>query len=275
MADIYECRFSDPYKKQLIVFKLVPLSNLKVTPHARKPSEAHIKRLTASIEKLGFLSPLIVVEDQKEMGKYIIIDGQHRFIAAQMMQIEKIPVFVIPQKLAQQLLTFNVEKELNIREKSYVSLSLYRDYLSTNPNTLEADPLIVDSIEHIYYVTLGLGYEKTEKLSGTIFEPVLKRSDIFLDKPLKETYSIRDDHAKKLIIANNLVSDISQRIKDLGQWNIYIPNQIVTWANPFRKRKVVVSFDELFPQFLDNLKQVQENPQKFLNEILKEEEEVF
>lgn len=273
MGDIYECNFTDPYKNQPLAFKIVPTDNLEVTPHQRRHSEYHVKQLVTSIGKLGFLVPLMVITKEGQEGKYIIIDGQHRFLAALEMSIDKLPVIVIPPSLGERMMDFNTEKELNIREKAYISLSIYREYLSQTPNTLESEPKIMDSIENAYYVTLGMGYEKTDRLSGSAFEPVLRRSDFFLGEPLKKAYSVRDERAGKVIAANNLASEIVQKVKEMGQWNPYIFNQIISWANPYKGRRIAVDFNELFPQLLSNLEKAKQNPQQVLNEILRTEEQ--
>ncbi len=273
MNGIIEAKLLDPYKNQPIALKVVSAGDLEITPHARKPSDFHIKRLIHSIEKLGFLVPLIVVEDPQKAGKYQIIDGQHRFIAATMMQINKLPVIVVPSYLAESLMNFNTEKEMNIRERSAIALSIYRHYLSTKPGMLEAAAEIINALEHAYLVTLGLGYERTEDLSGSAFESVLSKCDFFLSTPLKIAHKIREDRAQSVLTANTLIKNISERLRELGQWHPYVYQQIVTWANPFKRKRMTVEFDELFPPLLENLEKLSKDPKPFIEEVLKEEEE--
>lgn len=273
MTDIYDCRFFDPYKKQLLSFRLISLDKLEVSPYARRSSEYHVHRLITSINKLGFLVPLMVVEDSKKENRCIIIDGQHRFMAARILKIPQLPVFILPQNLAEQLMHFNIEKELNIRERSFVALAIYRRHLSETPNMLETAPEIVDSIENAYYITLGLGYEKKEDLTGAAFEPVLRKSDFFLNNPLKETYSIRDRRASQVIQVNSLVREIVQKFRQMGEWNPYIYNQIITWANPYKRKRVTAKFEELFPVLTANLEYAKQNPKEVREEILQQGEE--
>ncbi len=79
MVKTKQFKFKDPYLKNEIVFKVVPMENFEVTPHQRKPSQYHIKHLINSIERIGYIVPVVAVERD---NKYIIIDGQHRFLAA-------------------------------------------------------------------------------------------------------------------------------------------------------------------------------------------------
>ena len=60
---------------------MVPIGTLDVISHQRKLSEPHLKRLVESVGRVGFLAPLIVVERDDHDG-YLVIDGQHRLLAA-------------------------------------------------------------------------------------------------------------------------------------------------------------------------------------------------
>ncbi len=258
--------FSDPYKKNNLTITLVPIENLEVISHQRKPSQYHIKHLITSIERIGFLVPLIVVKEKTE-DKYIIIDGQHRFLAAKELGIKELPVIIVPDHLAKLMMNFNIEKELNIREKAYVALAVYREYLQQRPEIIESDPEIIDSLEQAYYVTLGIAYEQSEKLAGSSFESILKKCDFFLDSPLNEAIQIRQKRADKILIANGFVREISQKIKEIGKWHPYIYNQIISWANPYKKKRLPTEFDELFEELINNLQEAQENPNLVLKHL--------
>jgi len=169
---IEEFQFKDPRNQQELIFKIVPIDSLEVVEHQRKPSNYHVNHLISSIERVGFIVPLVVT---LKNGKYLILDGQHRFLAAQKLGLLELPVIIVPQRLANLMMNFNIEKELNIREKSYVASNIYRQYLRENPTILETEPVLTDSIEHAYYMTLGIGYEKEEKLRGGMLESIMKK----------------------------------------------------------------------------------------------------
>ena len=165
--------YKEPLKGERFIFTLLPLDSLEVISHQRKPSQYHVKHLLQSLRKIGFTVPIMVVEGNKK-GKYVIIDGQHRFLAAKELELEKIPAIIVPKKMAKLMMNFNIEKELNIREKSYVALQVYEEILQKEPEMAENDPEIIDAIEQGYYVTLGIAYQNTEKLAGSSFESILK-----------------------------------------------------------------------------------------------------
>lgn len=260
-------QFKDPYNDNPIIVKVVPIDKLSVISHQRKPSKYHINHLIASIEKIGFLIPIVVVEKKNEDGEeYLVIDGQHRFLAAKELGIRELPVLIVPQKLSQLMMNFNIEKELNIREKSYVAFNVYQDYLKNHPQMLESDPQISDSIEKAYYVTLGIAYEQDESLSGSSFEPLLKKCDFFLEEYLNEAYEIRKNRAQQIITSNSLVKDIVQQIKEKGKWHPYLYKQIVSFVNPHKRKKLPLDFDELFAYLKENLIKLKENPDLVLSE---------
>jgi len=264
-----ETEFVDPYHHHQLKFKLIPIEKLTIVRHQRKPSSYHIKHLSTSIERIGFIVPIIVVKDEDDA--FTIIDGQHRFLAAKELGIREIPAIVVPQKLAQLMMNLNIEKELNIREKSYVALNIYRQYLETNPEILESDPEIIDSIEQAYYVTLGLSYEKQEKLAGSSFESILKKCDFFLDEKLTEALTIREKRAEKVLIANGLVKETAQKLKEMGKWHPYVYQQIISYANPYKRKRLPTEFDDLFDSIIENLEKVNQNPEIILKEEIDEE----
>jgi ParB family chromosome partitioning protein len=264
-----EIEFTDPYHHQNLKFKIIPIEKLAVVRHQRKPSSYHVKHLSSSIERIGFLVPIIVVKDKDDT--FTIIDGQHRYLAAKELGIRELPVIVVPQKIAQLMMNLNTEKELNIREKSYVALNIYRQYLETQPEILESDPEIIDSIEQAYYVTLGLGYEKQEKLTGSSFESILKKCDFFLDEKLTDALSIREKRAEKVLSANNLIKEIAQKLKERDRWHPFIYQQIISYANPYKRKRLPTEFDDLFDAIITNLKEAIDNPEVVLKEKLSEE----
>lgn len=263
-----EVEFKDPYNQIDLKFKIIETENLSVISYQRKPSVYHVKHLVNSIERIGFIVPLIVVE--KDDKEYVIIDGQHRFLASKELGIRYLPAIVVPEKTAQLMMNLNIEKELNIREKSYVALEVYRQYLSQQAEILESDPEIIDSLEQVYYVTLGIAYEQQEKLAGSSFESILKRSDYFLDEKLNDAFEIRKMRAEKLIIANNLVKEISQKLKDIGKWHPYIYQQVLSYANPYKRKRLLTDFDELWMEIIENLRKILGDPEQILAEKLDE-----
>jgi len=264
---IEEFQFKDPRHQQDLVFKVVPIDSLEVVEHQRKPSNYHVTHLISSIERVGFIVPLVVTEKD---GKYVILDGQHRFLAAQKLELKELPVIVVPQKLANLMMNFNIEKELNIREKSYVALNIYRQYLKQNPQLLETEPVLTDSIEQAYYVTLGIGYEKEERLRGGMLESIMKKCDFFLEMPLEEALKERERRSERVRQVNSLISEIAQKLKEMEKWHPFVYQQILSFANPYKRKREPVEFDEMFDNLTKNLEEAKANPEIILKEKIEE-----
>jgi ParB family chromosome partitioning protein len=258
-----ELTFRDPHKRQAITLKTVPADRLDVVEHQRKPRPAHVQHLVSSIERIGFIVPLVAVET-KEDGKtrYVVIDGQHRLQAAREVGVSKLPVLVVPQRLASRMMNLNVEKDLNIREKAAVSLGIYRAFLDSQPDLKENDPEVEDSIERAYYVTLGLAYDGGGRLAGSAFEPLLKKCDFFLRRTLENAYNIREERATTVLKANSLVKDVIARAKEMGAWHQYFQYQLISHIDPFKRKRGRQNFDELFDKAIAKLTKLTEEPDR-------------
>jgi ParB family chromosome partitioning protein len=264
---IEEFQFKDPRHQQDLIFKVVPIDSLEVVEHQRKPSNYHVTHLISSIERVGFIVPLVVTEKD---GKYVILDGQHRFLAAQKLELKELPVIIVPQKLANLMMNFNIEKELNIREKSYVALNIYRQYLKQNHQLLETEPVLTDSIEQAYYVTLGIGYEKEERLRGGMLESIMKKCDFFLEMPIEEALKERERRSERVLKVNSLITEIAQKLKEMEKWHPFVYQQILSFANPYKRKREPVEFDEMFDNLMENLEKAKENPEVILKEEITE-----
>jgi ParB family chromosome partitioning protein len=257
--------FEEPVKDQPLAFTVLPADKLDVIKHQRKPSEPHVNRVASSIERIGFLVPLVVVEQKRgNATRYVILDGQHRFLAAQKLGVKELPAVVVPEEIAGRMMGLNVEKEPNIRDRSAVALSIYREYLETTPDLSEDDPELRDSVEQAHYVTLGLGYEESGRLAGSSFEPILKKCDGFLDEPLSRAYEIRQERATTVVEANRLVRAVADRLKEMGAWHQFVGAQIVAYANPLKRARKAQKFEPVFEKLLSRLRDLEEDPSPLL-----------
>ncbi len=254
--------FEDPAKRQALTFTLIPSDKLAVIKHQRKPSDTHVKRVIGSIEQIGFIAPLIVVPQGDD---YVIIDGQHRFLAAQQLELAEFPAIVVPPELARRMLRLNIEKEPNIRERSAVALSIYRELVETAPDLGEDDAHVADAVDQAHYVTLGLGYEESGRLAGSSFEPILKKCDGFIDGPLEKAYVTRQERAAKVVEANKLVREISDKLKETGAWHQFIGAQIISYANPMKRSRKSTGFDATWDKFLSKLRELEEKPERVVH----------
>jgi ParB family chromosome partitioning protein len=253
----------DPIKGQPLTITTVKQADLTVVGHQRKPRPAHLKALGASMERVGFITALVAVERD---GKYVIIDGQHRFQAGVDLGVKEFPVVVVPEPLARRMMSLNVEQSLNIRERATIALSIYREMLEESPTTKEDDGEIVDILEHAHVVTLGLAYEADGRLAGSAYETLLKKCDGFVDAPLQEAYETRQARANKLLDAAKAVKAVEEALKETGAWHSMARYQIISAANPAKRAKGVADFDKTFDKFIAKLEELREEPQKVLKE---------
>ncbi len=253
-------KIKDPlygYEQEIIV---APIDELKVIEIQRKPSESHIKRLVESIRKIGFVVPVICVKRGDEL---IIIDGQHRFLAARRMGLERIPCIVIPEKYANELMELNVEKTMSLREKCYVALNVYRIFLNEKPELLENDAEVLDAIEYPYFITMGLAYEENQKFFGSAYESIMRRVDKFLPEELPKAHERRKGWARKLLELDSLARTAVEKVEELGISHPFLYKEIISFCNPIgRKRKVDIEMDALMDSLKKNLEELIENPEK-------------
>jgi ParB family chromosome partitioning protein len=255
--------FKDPLNRRNLVFEVLPMAKLDVVTHQRKPSDTHVKRVVDSIERVGFVAPIVVVHDDGS-DRYLIIDGQHRFLAARELGLRRVPAVIVPTDVARRMLTLNVEKEPNIRERSAVALSIYRELVEQEPTMREDDAEVADSVWHAHYVTLGLAYASSGRLAGSQFEPILKRCDGYLDQPLADCLPVREGRAEKVVEAHGLVRSITASLKEQGRWHEFVGAQIVSAANPLKRARKQHSFDATFDKMIAKLHDLDEHPEKVL-----------
>jgi ParB family chromosome partitioning protein len=255
--------FRDPAKRRGLHFDVLPIAKLEVISHQRKASDAHVKRVMDSVDRVGFLAPVVVVE-RDGGGGYLIIDGQHRFLAAKELGLRRIPAVIAPRDVARRMLTLNVEKEPNIRERSAVALSIYRELVDADPDMPEEDPEVADAVQQPHYVTLGLAYAESGRLAGSQFEPILRKCDGFMDVPLAESLPVREARAGRVVEAHRLVRAVSDRLKEIGAWHEFAGAQIISYANPLKRARKQHSFDQTFDKLIAKLDSLGEHPEKAL-----------
>jgi ParB family chromosome partitioning protein len=84
---------------QLIGIRKVKIIDLEPNPHNPRLlfDDVPMQTLEESIRKVGILVPLTVYEKAKQKGKYVILDGQRRWICAQNAEMKEVPVNVVAE----------------------------------------------------------------------------------------------------------------------------------------------------------------------------------
>ncbi len=216
-------RYKDPVKQQDLIFCIFGIDEVEIPPFQRDLSEGLKRNLTLAIEKLGFLHPIIVCEDQ---GRYFVIDGRHRLEALQELGYEEIIGIIVPKDLALHILEFNTEKPPNVKEKSRQSYRLFKEFLGKEPERLEID--LFTFFKEPSYLTFGFVLEEFEaRFPASFYESFVSKIDRFLTEPLPEAAEERRRRAKKLLELNEAVNEAFAR---LGMTNALLKGEIVRKA---------------------------------------------
>jgi ParB family transcriptional regulator, chromosome partitioning protein len=255
-----ELTFKDPHKRQTIVLKTLPTDRLEVVEHQRKVRPSHVANLVESIERIGFVVPLVAIETKD--SEHIVIDGQHRLEAAREVGLRKLPVLIVPARLAPRMMNLNVEKDLNIREKAVVALGIYRAFLDSSPSLKENDEEVQESIERAYYVTLGLAYEGKGRLAGGAFEPLLKKCDHFMRRTLENASQVREERAERVLETNGMIQEVIAEAKEMGAFHQYFQYQLISYIDPFKRKRGRQNFDELFDKAQATLEKLTADPSR-------------
>jgi ParB family chromosome partitioning protein len=234
--------YRDPFGGKPLLIVSLPIDRVEPTPYQRDPSDAHVKRLMTVIETLDrFLDPLIVVRHE---GRYWTPNGNHRLQAMRRLGAKAVVALLIPEAdVAYQILALNTEKAHNLREKSLETIRMARALADQRRGTEDA---FAFQFEHPWYLTLGAAYESRPRLSGAVYQSVLRRIDEFLDAPLAKAVSERERRARLVLAVDDRVTAIVDKLKGRGLTSPYLRPFVAARINPIRFSKATsFDFDEV------------------------------
>jgi ParB family chromosome partitioning protein len=234
--------YRDPFGGTLVLVVALPIDRVEPTPYQRDPSDPHVKRLMTVIETLGrFLDPLIVIRHD---DRYWTPNGNHRLQAMRRLGAKAVIALFIPDaKVAYQILALNTEKAHNLREKSLETIRMAR---ALAEEASEPEEAFAFQFELPSYLTLGAAYESRPRLSGAVYQSVLRRIDEFLDKPLRKAVTERERRARVVLAIDDRVSAIVDKLKARGLTSPYLRPFVVARINPIRFSKATsFDFDEV------------------------------
>jgi ParB family chromosome partitioning protein len=184
-----------------------------------------------------FLDPLIVVRHD---GRYWTPNGNHRLQAMRRLGAKAIVALLIPEAdVAYQILALNTEKAHNLREKSLETIRMAR---ALADEVREPEEAFAFQFEQPSYLTLGVAYESRPRLSGAVYQSVLRRIDEFLDVPLAKAIRERERRARLVLGIDDRVTTIVEKLKARGLTSPYLRPFVVARINPIRFSKAT-SFD--------------------------------
>jgi len=230
--------YRDPFGGKPVLIVSLPIERVEPTPFQRDPSDPHVKRLMTVIETLDrFLDPIIVI---RRDDRYWTPNGNHRLQAMRRLGARAVVALLIPEaEVAYQILALNTEKAHNLREKSLETIRMAR---ALAEESREPEDAFAFQFDQPSFLTLGAAYEARPRLSGAVYQSVLRRIDEFLDKPLPKAVAERERRAKLVLAIDERVTAIVEKLKARGLTSPYLRPFVAARINPIRFSKST-SFD--------------------------------
>jgi ParB family chromosome partitioning protein len=242
-------QYNDPFGGHPLLLVALPVESVEPTPYQRDPSEAHVKRLMAVIEKIGlFLDPIIAIRHE---DRYWTPNGNHRLQALKKLGIRTVIALLVPDaQVAFKILALNTEKAHNLREKSLETIRMARALAGAKPSKDQKETSFAFEFEQPSFLTLGSCYEERPRLSGGAYQPILRRVDEFLDEPMSDALKERQRRGRKILKLDDAVSAAVEKLKAKGLTSPYLKPFVVARVNYTRFSKAT-SFD--FDETLDKI----------------------
>jgi ParB family transcriptional regulator, chromosome partitioning protein len=234
--------YRDPFGGTPVLVVALPIDRVEPTPYQRDPSEAHIKKLMAVIEKVGrFLDPLVLI---RQDDAYWTPNGNHRLQAMKKLGAKSIVALLVPDpEVAFKILALNTEKAHNVKEKSLETIRMARA-LAARKEGQESN--FSFEFEQAQFLTLGAAYEQRKSLSGGAYTPVLRRIDEFLEEPMARALKERERRGNKVLALDDAVGKVVEALKAKGLTSPYLKAFVVARVNHIRFSKATeFDFDEV------------------------------
>ena len=134
--------------------------------------------------------------------------------------------------LAYRILALNTEKAHNLRDRSLEVIRMARALAKEQPRSKESDHAV--SFESAPFLTLGCAYEKRDRFSGSSYNSMLRRVDLFQDKALPAALRQREQWAVRLLDIDDRVSAHVKELQEMGMKSPYLRQVVVARCNPVR-----------------------------------------
>lgn len=242
--------YREPFGGTPALFAALPIDRVEPTPFQRDPSDPHVKRLMAVIEKLGrFLDPVICI---RSGDGYLTPNGNHRLQAMRRLGARAIVALLVPDAdVAFKILALNTEKAHNLKEKSLETIRMLRALAAEQPSRVEGE--FAFEFEQPSFLTLGAAYESRPRLSGGAYQPLLRRIDDFLDERLPRAVKERGRRAGLVLAIDDQVGTIVDKLKKRGFTSPYLRPFVVARINPIRfSTSAEFDFDDVLGRMAKN-----------------------
>ncbi|HEY0943058.1 MAG TPA: ParB N-terminal domain-containing protein [Steroidobacter sp.] len=224
--------YYEPLGRNPLLLAALPIEQVEPTPFQRDLSDAHHKKLSGVIDRIGlFLDPVIAITAPKE--GFWTPNGRHRLEAMRRLGAKTIIALVVPKReIAWQILALNTEKAHNLRERALEVIRIYKGLIEEDPRRPESD--FAFYLEEASLVTLGLCYERRGNFAGGAYHPILRRLEEFSSESLQKSLQVHQKYADQLFELDEKVTDIVDKLKKRGLVSPYLRAFVVARINPLR-----------------------------------------
>ena len=228
--------YRDPLGGRWVMLASLPIDKVEPTPYQRELSDTHVKRLTAVIPKVGqFLDPVITM--RHDQGWWTP-NGMHRLMAMRRLGARSIVCLIVPDpKVAYRILALNTEKAHTLKDKSLEVVRMARGLAGAAESGKRPESAWAFEFEEPAYLTIGLCYEKRPRFAGGAYQPIVKRTDEFSERPIAKALAEREDRAERLLALDDLVNELVDKLKAAGLKSAYLKPFVVARLNPLRWQK--------------------------------------
>jgi len=230
--------FKEPVKGNVLKLVVLDMDEVEVPSVQRDLSDSLRKELMLSIDKLGFLVPIIVVSGE---CKYKVIDGMHRYEAMKGLGAREILAIVVDSSMYRYILDFNTEKPPSVRDLAKQAYRLYMEFYREGGVTVEED--LVEYVGEPMLITFGFVLEEFEKrFPVSFYEGFVGKIDSFLRVLLVEAIEERRRRARVLVELNEVVN---MKFSEFGWKDSLMKGEIVRRAvrNVYGDRVRVIGDD--------------------------------
>ncbi|HEY3218975.1 MAG TPA: chromosome partitioning protein ParB [Candidatus Limnocylindria bacterium] len=223
--------YRDPYGGTSLVLASIPIGSVEATSFQRDLSRTHAERLATAIRDTGaFLDPVIAIAGREG---FLSPNGRHRIAAARALGQRSITVLATADPaLAYRILALNTEKAHNLRDRSLEVIRMARALAKDQPRSKESDHAV--SFESAPFLTLGCVYEKRDRFSGSSYNSMLRRVDVFQDRALPAALRQREQWAVRLADIDDRVTAHVKALQEMGMKSPYLRQVVVARCNPVR-----------------------------------------
>ncbi|HUQ41008.1 MAG TPA: hypothetical protein VM052_00755 [Candidatus Limnocylindrales bacterium] len=223
--------YRDPYGATSLVLASIPVGSVEATSFQRDLSRTHAERLAGAIRDTGaFLDPVIGIAGP---DGFLSPNGRHRIAAARALGQRTITVLATADpSLAYRILAMNTEKAHNLRDRSLEVIRMARALAKEQPKAKETDHAI--AFDQAPFLTLGCAYEKRDRFSGSSYNSMLRRVDVFLEQTLAKSLRQREQWAVRLLDIDDRVTAHVKDLQEMGMKSPYLRQVVVARCNPVR-----------------------------------------